>query len=248
MQSQLFETESPVAGVDEAGRGPLAGPVVAAAVILDPARPIAGLADSKALSAQRRETLACEIRQSALTWSVGWADRAEIDALNILAATMLAMRRAIIGLRLVPATVLVDGNRLPNLHFNGRYVEGIKHRTHARVLLIAVVHMPAQLLRRQFVAVFGRTEKVVDARGFRFVRQEGLVFELAELSAECRKLVFIKFLVAVSEAEATSSSSTWSQSQGLEHLLVRALTRSRSSQGHSKARRERIGHGGFNPS
>lgn len=124
MQSQLFETESPVAGVDEAGRGPLAGPVVAAAVVLDPARPVDGLADSKALSAQQRETLASEIRQSALTWSVGWADRAEIDALNILAATMLAMRRAIIGLRLLPATVLVDGNRLPNLRFNERFVHG----------------------------------------------------------------------------------------------------------------------------
>ena len=124
MQSQLFVTESPVAGVDEAGRGPLAGPVVAAAVILDPARPVTGLADSKALSAQQRETLATDIRQSALAWSVGWADRAEIDALNILAATMLAMRRAIIGLRLVPATVLVDGNRLPNLRFNDRFIQG----------------------------------------------------------------------------------------------------------------------------
>ena len=124
MQSQLFETESPVAGVDEAGRGPLAGPVVAAAVILDPARPVDGLADSKALSAPQRETLASEIRESALTWSVGWADRAEIDALNILAATMLAMRRAIIGLRLLPATVLVDGNRLPNLRFNERFIHG----------------------------------------------------------------------------------------------------------------------------
>ena len=124
MQSQLFATESPVAGVDEAGRGPLAGPVVAAAVILDPARPLTGLADSKALSAQQRETLATDIRQSALAWSVGWADRAEIDALNILAATMLAMRRAIIGLRLLPATVLVDGNRLPNLRFNERFIQG----------------------------------------------------------------------------------------------------------------------------
>ena len=124
MQSQLFVTESPVTGVDEAGRGPLAGPVVAAAVILDPARPVAGLADSKVLSAPQRETLANDIRQSASAWSVAWADRAEIDALNILAATMLAMRRAIIGLRLMPATVLVDGNRLPNLRFNDRFIQG----------------------------------------------------------------------------------------------------------------------------
>jgi len=124
MQSQLFETDSPVAGVDEAGRGPLAGPVVAAAVILDPARPVAGLNDSKKLSAVRREQLAVEVKQAALAWSVAWADRAEIDAINILAATMLAMRRAILGLRLQPATVLVDGNRLPNLRFDDRFIQG----------------------------------------------------------------------------------------------------------------------------
>jgi ribonuclease HII len=107
-----------IAGVDEAGRGPLAGPVVAAAVILDPARPIAGLADSKKLSAARREELAGEIRLRAIAWSVAWADPAEIDALNILVATMLAMRRAIIGLAVRPAAVQVDGNRLPNLRFD----------------------------------------------------------------------------------------------------------------------------------
>ena len=124
MQSQLFETDSPVAGVDEAGRGPLAGPVVAAAVILDPARAMTGLADSKKLSAARREQLDGEIRQSALAWSVAWADRAEIDALNILSATMLAMRRAILGLRIKPGSVLVDGNRLPNLRFDDHVIHG----------------------------------------------------------------------------------------------------------------------------
>ena len=113
----MFEFPAQVAGVDEAGRGPLAGPVVAAAVILDPERPIPGLADSKKLTANRREELASEIRGRALSWSVAWADRAEIDALNILAATMLAMRRAILGLSVTPIKVEIDGNRLPDLTF-----------------------------------------------------------------------------------------------------------------------------------
>lgn len=123
-QSQLFGIDGPVAGIDEAGRGPLAGPVVAAAVILDPARPIAGLDDSKALSETRREVLAVEIRESALAWSVAWADPREIDTLNILAATLLAMRRAILGLGVFPAGVRVDGNRLPGLGFGGRSIPG----------------------------------------------------------------------------------------------------------------------------
>ena len=104
-----------VAGVDEAGRGPLAGPVVAAAVILDELRPIAGLADSKKLSPKRRLALYDEIRAKALCCSVAEASVEEIDRLNILQATMLAMRRAVEGLRLKPAKVLVDGNRLPPL-------------------------------------------------------------------------------------------------------------------------------------
>lgn len=114
-----------VAGVDEAGRGPLAGPVVAAAVILHPQRPIAGLRDSKKLSAARRDTLETAIKSHALCWSVAWADRAEIDALNILGATMLAMRRAILGLAVMPHGVQVDGNRLPNLRFGDRHVDGL---------------------------------------------------------------------------------------------------------------------------
>lgn len=104
-----------VAGVDEAGRGPLAGPVVAAAVILDDLHPIAGLADSKALSPSRRERLFDEIRAKALCCSVAMASRAEIDQFNILRATLLAMQRAVAGLRLKPAKALVDGNRLPVL-------------------------------------------------------------------------------------------------------------------------------------
>lgn len=104
-----------IAGVDEAGRGPLAGPVVAAAVILDDLRPIAGLADSKKLSPARRERLFDEIRAKALCCAVAEASVEEIDRLNILQATLLAMRRAVEGLRLKPAKVLVDGNRLPPL-------------------------------------------------------------------------------------------------------------------------------------
>jgi ribonuclease HII len=103
------------AGVDEAGRGPLAGPVVAAAVILDELHPIAGLADSKALRPARREALFDEIRAKALCCSIAEASVHEIDRLNILQATLLAMRRAVAGLRLKPALVLVDGNRLPRL-------------------------------------------------------------------------------------------------------------------------------------
>jgi ribonuclease HII len=104
-----------VAGVDEAGRGPLAGCVVAAAVILDVDHPIKGLADSKQLTAQRREKLFVEIQAKALCVSVGQASVEEIDRLNILQATMLAMQRAIDGLRLKPGKVLIDGNRIPKL-------------------------------------------------------------------------------------------------------------------------------------
>ena len=103
-----------VAGVDEAGRGPLAGPVFAAAVILDPGQPIRGLADSKKLPARAREALAAVIRERALAWGVGVADAREIDALNILQATFLAMRRALLALKVPPRHVLVDGNRCPS--------------------------------------------------------------------------------------------------------------------------------------
>ena len=113
-----------VAGVDEAGRGPIAGPVVAAAVILDDLRPIAGLADSKVLSPRRRERLHDEIRAHALCCSVGEASVDEIDRLNILQATLLAMQRAVAGLRLKPVKVLVDGNRLPELDVLGEAIVG----------------------------------------------------------------------------------------------------------------------------
>ena len=104
-----------IAGVDEAGRGPLAGPVVAAAVILNPAKRIRGLADSKVLSPQKRERLHDEIMDKALCCAIAMATVQEIDTLNILQATLLAMRRAVEGLRMPPALVMVDGNRLPVL-------------------------------------------------------------------------------------------------------------------------------------
>ncbi len=103
------------AGIDEAGRGPLAGPVLAAAVILDPARPIDGLKDSKRLTAGRRDALAGEIRACALAWSLGRAEVDEIDAVNILQASHLAMQRAVAALTLCPELALVDGNLTPRL-------------------------------------------------------------------------------------------------------------------------------------
>ena len=111
----IWDAPGLIAGVDEAGRGPLAGPVVAAAVILDDLNPIVGLADSKKLTALKRERLYDEIRAKALCCSIAEATVEEIDELNILQATMLAMRRAVEGLRLKPTKVLVDGNRLPVL-------------------------------------------------------------------------------------------------------------------------------------
>ena len=111
-----------VAGVDEAGRGPLAGPVVAAAVILDDQNPIAGLADSKVLTAAKREKLYDEIRAKALCFCIAEASVEEIDTVNILQATMLAMSRAVTGLRLKPVRVLVDGNRLPPLDVPGEAI------------------------------------------------------------------------------------------------------------------------------
>ena len=117
-----------VAGVDEAGRGPLAGPVVAAAVVLDPIHPIDGLTDSKLLSAKARTELAREIRRNALAFGLGLADPAEIDTINILQASLCAMQRAVVRLELVPTLVLVDGNRLPLL-----FVSGQRLRAHAIV-------------------------------------------------------------------------------------------------------------------
>jgi ribonuclease HII len=102
-----------ICGVDEAGRGPLAGPVYAAAVILDPANPIDGLRDSKKLTEARRDILAEQIKKNALSWSIAFCTEAEIDEINILQASMLAMRRAVEGLKVLPTLALIDGNRCP---------------------------------------------------------------------------------------------------------------------------------------
>ncbi len=115
MQSELQIPAGRVAGVDEAGRGPLAGPVIAAAVILDPDNPIDGLDDSKRLSAKKREALYVEIQQKALAWATGRAEVEEIDRINILQATMQAMRRAVEALYPVAEHALIDGNRCPQL-------------------------------------------------------------------------------------------------------------------------------------
>ena len=115
MSDFVYPQATLIAGVDEVGRGPLVGAVVTAAVILDPNNPITGLADSKKLSEKRRIALAEEIKQKALCWSLGRAEPDEIDKLNILYATMLAMQRAVAGLAIQPDFVLVDGNRIPKL-------------------------------------------------------------------------------------------------------------------------------------
>ncbi|WP_155971318.1 ribonuclease HII [Xenorhabdus nematophila] len=115
MMDFVYPQANLIAGVDEVGRGPLVGDVVTAAVILDPAKPITGLMDSKKLTEKRREALYLEIKEKALCWSLGRAEPEEIDQLNILHATMLAMQRAVAGLVIVPDYVLIDGNRCPAL-------------------------------------------------------------------------------------------------------------------------------------
>lgn len=136
-----------LAGVDEVGRGPLVGAVVAAAVILDPMRPIEGLGDSKALSAKRREALDLEIREGALAFAVAEASAAEVDALNIFHATHLAMRRAIDALSPAAEYLLVDGNRLPGHHVPGQaVVKGdARHPAIAAASILAKVARDAQM-------------------------------------------------------------------------------------------------------
>ncbi len=137
-----------IAGVDEAGRGPLAGPVVAAAVMLDELKPVKGLADSKALSARRRETLFDEIRAKALCSCIAQASVEEIDELNILQATLLAMRRAVAGLRLSPHCVLIDGNRLPVLPMPAHGIV----KGDAKVQAIAAASILAKVYRDRLCA------------------------------------------------------------------------------------------------
>jgi ribonuclease HII len=149
-EQAVFDWHGPglIAGVDEAGRGPLAGPMVAAAVILHPHRPIAGLADSKKLSARRRETLSDQIRDKALCCAVAQASVEEIEGLNILHATLLAMQRAVAGLRLPPARVLVDGNRVPQLQFPAEAIVG----GDAKVACISAASILAKVHRDHWCA------------------------------------------------------------------------------------------------
>jgi len=132
-----------VAGVDEAGRGPLAGPVIAAAVILDPARPVSGLRDSKQLSAGRRECLYEEITAAALAWATGRAEAEEIDRINILQATLLAMQRAIDALHPAAEHVLVDGNRCPRLSIPAQAIV----KGDSRVAVISAASIIAKVTR-----------------------------------------------------------------------------------------------------
>jgi len=153
-----------VAGVDEAGRGPLAGPVVAGAVILHPDRPIEGLADSKVLTAARRETLAETIRVRSLCWALGQAEAEEIDRLNILQASLLAMQRAVAGLARAPGRVLVDGNRCPRLSCA---VEAIV-KGDATVPVISAASIIAKVHRDHLM-----TELDASFPGYGFVQHKG---------------------------------------------------------------------------
>ena len=163
-----------MAGVDEAGRGPLAGPVVAAAVILDHKQPIPGLADSKALSAVRREHLFDEIRARALCCAVAEASVEEIDRLNILQATMLAMQRAVEGLRLRPGLVLVDGNRIPRL---GMPAEAVV-KGDARVPAISAASILAKVTRDRGLL---RLHELYPAYGFDRHKGYGTAVHLEQL-------------------------------------------------------------------
>ena len=153
-----------IAGVDEAGRGPLAGPVVAAAVILDDERPIAGVDDSKRLSAKQRERLFDVIMGQALCVSIGQASAAEVDAINVLQATLLAMRRAVEGLRLGPIKVLVDGNQLPRLPMLAEAVVG----GDGRVACIAAASIVAKVTRDRLMTELDQT-----LPGYGFAQHKG---------------------------------------------------------------------------
>jgi len=168
-QSTLFQADGLIAGVDEAGRGPLAGPVVASAVILDPSQPIDGLDDSKKISPKKREELAIEIESKSLAWSVRWADASEIDSLNILHATMLAMRRAVLGLRVQPGLVEVDGNRLPNLDFGVIRLPG--NAIVGGDALVAAISAASILAKVRRDAIMCRYDRLYP--GYGFARHKG---------------------------------------------------------------------------
>jgi ribonuclease HII len=164
LNDELVIPAGRVAGVDEAGRGPLAGPVVAGAVILDVENPVAGLKDSKCLSASRREQLFDEIQEKALAWSVAYASVEEIDSINILQATMLAMRRAVCALRPTAESALIDGNRCPELSCPARAII----KGDSRVAAISAASILAKVTR-------DREMQVLDAKypGYGLAQHKG---------------------------------------------------------------------------
>ncbi|AOV97737.1 ribonuclease HII [Edwardsiella hoshinae] len=175
----IYPAAERIAGVDEVGRGPLVGAVVTAAVILDPARPIVGLADSKKLTEKRRNALYDEIIEKALCWSLGRAEPVEIDRLNILHATMLAMQRAVAGLVLQPDLVLIDGNRCPTLPMAAQAVV----KGDSRVAEISAASILAKVTRDREMAALDRQYP-----GYGFAQHKGYptalhLARLAELGA-----------------------------------------------------------------
>lgn len=172
----IYPQATCIAGVDEVGRGPLVGAVVTAAVILDPTRPIVGLADSKQLSEKRRLALYDEIKEKALAWSLGRAEPEEIDQLNILHATMLAMQRAVAGLAVVPDFVLIDGNRCPVLPMPSQAVV----KGDSRVAEISAASIMAKVTRdREMVELDER----FPAYGFAQHKGYPTAFHLEKLAA-----------------------------------------------------------------
>ncbi|MBA5204635.1 ribonuclease HII [Pectobacterium aroidearum] len=172
----IYPQATCIAGVDEVGRGPLVGAVVTAAVILDPTRPIVGLADSKQLSEKRRLALYDEIKEKALAWSLGRAEPEEIDQLNILHATMLAMQRAVAGLAVVPDFVLIDGNRCPALPMPSQAVV----KGDSRVAEISAASIMAKVTRdREMVELDER----FPAYGFAQHKGYPTAFHLEKLAA-----------------------------------------------------------------
>ncbi|HEY0208734.1 ribonuclease HII [Acerihabitans sp.] len=171
----IYPLASRIAGVDEVGRGPLVGAVVTAAVILDPLRPITGLADSKKLSARRRESLYDEITDKALAWSLGRAEAAEIDLLNIFHATLLAMQRAVQGLQIPPDFVLIDGNRCPLLSMPSLAVV----KGDSRVAEISAASIVAKVSRDREMAVLD-----LEFPAYGFARHKGYptAFHLEKLA------------------------------------------------------------------
>jgi ribonuclease HII len=165
-----------LAGVDEVGRGPLAGDVVTAAVILDPQRPITGLADSKKLSEKRRQSLYHEIKEKALYWTLGRASVAEIDDINILQATMLAMVRAVDALAVTPELVLVDGNRLPRWHYKAQAVVG----GDGQIAAISAASIIAKVTRD---AELAELDKLYPGYGFAAHKGYGTAQHLAALKS-----------------------------------------------------------------